>query len=168
MVNIYPDAYAMVQQGVSRSIILQPASYGLFKGLKTVLLTSSELHKGLSSWAEDNNINVIHLGAQTYTGSSNSASGITEELVKQGLEIILNVENHPILVMCSSGQETGCIFGCLRKLQGWNFNSIVAEYRGLSDNKSKYAVELFIDLFDLDLVNIPINVPNWFNKRHSS
>lgn len=48
--------------------------------------------------------------------------------MKEGLELVLNVENHPVLVLCTAGiHETGTFMGCLRKLQNWNFNSIIVE-----------------------------------------
>lgn len=58
---------------------------------------------------------------------------VSEELMKEGLEILLDKTLHPILVMCcmnninllvmpmkqfnisvASGQESGCLIGCLR------------------------------------------------------
>ncbi|KAJ2075503.1 hypothetical protein GGI16_008547, partial [Coemansia sp. S142-1] len=70
---------------------------------------------------------------------------------------------HPLLIVCSSGvRETGTLVGCLRKLQHWNFNSIVYEYRSFAGGKGKYTHELFIELFDTDLVTLPATLPKWF------
>lgn len=69
--------------------------------------------------------------------------------------------------------------GCLRKLEGWNFSSIVTEvikitvinissindefqYRAYAGSKARYVNEQFIELFDLDLVTLPLHLPPWF------
>ncbi|EIE77595.1 hypothetical protein RO3G_02299 [Rhizopus delemar RA 99-880] len=65
--------------------------------------------------------------------------------------------------MCTSGiHETGTLVGCLRKLEGWNFSSIVTEYRAYAGSKARYVNEQFIELFDLDLVTLPLHLPPWF------
>ncbi|ORY35197.1 hypothetical protein BCR33DRAFT_664638, partial [Rhizoclosmatium globosum] len=67
---------------------------------------------------------------------------------------------------CTSGiHETGAFVGCLRKYLGWNFNSIVVEYRCFAGSKSRYLIGQFIELFDVDLVTLPRDVsvlPFWF------
>lgn len=90
---------------------------------------------------------------------------VSEELIKEGIELVLDVRSHPLLVMCSSGiHETGTFIGCLRKLQGWNFNSILVEYRFFAGSKSRFVNEQFIELFDLDLITLPAEsrLPAWF------
>ncbi|KAI8924367.1 tyrosine phosphatase family-domain-containing protein [Entophlyctis helioformis] len=164
---VLPDAYGLVERNVYRSAALQPASYAHFKHVKTVLLLSPEAPtKSLLSWMDDNRITLVHLGYQQLFKFTSSWRPVSEELVKEGLELILNADTHPILIMCTSGvQETGTLIGCLRKLQGWNFNSIIVEYRSFAGNKSRYVNEQFIELFDLDLVTLPKNLPSWFTDH---
>lgn len=75
--------------------------------------------------------------------------------------------------------ESGTLVGCLRKLEGWNFSSIITEvngivlfhimvvnwiiqqYRAYAGTKARYVNEQFIELFDLDLVTLPPNLPDW-------
>ena len=53
---------------------------------------------------------------------------VSEELVKETIEFVLNVNNQPCMIMCSSGiHETGNVVGCLRKILGWDMNSICGE-----------------------------------------
>ncbi|CAO3593813.1 unnamed protein product [Absidia cylindrospora] len=79
------------------------------------------------------------------------------------LRVDLNVKTHPVLIMCTSGiHETGTLVGCLRKLECWNFSSIVTEYRSFAGSKARYVNEQFIELFDLDLVTLPKDLPAWF------
>lgn len=91
---------------------------------------------------------------------------VSEELVKETLELILNVQNHPLMIMDSSGlNETGTVVGCLRRIQGWNLSSIIEEYRRFAGSKAKNVNELFIELFDTDLVTLPEpgNIPEWYS-----
>jgi hypothetical protein len=90
---------------------------------------------------------------------------VSEELVKETLEFVLNTDNHPVMIMGSSGiNETGTVVGCLRRLQGWNLSSIIDEYRRFAGSKGKNVNELFIELFDTDLVTLPPRdlLPSWF------
>ena len=45
--------------------------------------------------------------------------------------------------------RTGSIIGCLRKLQGWDLDSIIAEYISFSHPKSRVLDEKFIEAFDV-------------------
>ncbi|KAJ3390149.1 tyrosine-protein phosphatase required for protection against superoxide stress (By similarity) [Lobulomyces angularis] len=85
---------------------------------------------------------------------------ISEEAIKEGLQICLERSNLPCLVMCATGyQDTGTFVGCFRKLQGWNFNGIFFEYQSFAGTKSRYVNEQFIELFDLDLITVPKDPP---------
>ena len=56
--------------------------------------------------------------------------------------------------MCSSGiHETGALVGVLRKLQGWSLNAILMEYKAFAGTKERYMNQVFIELFDLDLLS---------------
>lgn len=57
--------------------------------------------------------------------------------------------------------------GCLRRLQHWNFSSIIVEYRAYAGNKARYVNEQFIELFDVDLITLPDSPPTWWiEKEH--
>jgi len=79
------------------------------------------------------------------------------------MELVLDVGTHPVMIMCTSGiHETGTFVGCLRRLQGWSFSSILAEYHSYASSRARHMNEQFIELFDLDLVTLPANLPEWF------
>lgn len=87
---------------------------------------------------------------------------LNEYLAKEALEIILDKSYHPIMISCTFGVNlTGVIIGCLRKIQNWNLNSILCEYILYSGEKCRYTNEEFIELFDIDLVNLPSNLPDF-------
>lgn len=53
---------------------------------------------------------------------------MSEELVKDTLEFVLDKDNLPCLIMDSSGvYETGIVVACLRRLQGWTLSACLAE-----------------------------------------
>ena len=59
--------------------------------------------------------------------------------------------------MCNLGRHrTGTLVGCLRKLQRWNLTCILEEYRRhCITSKFRLLNEQFIELFDIDLVQVP-------------
>ena len=134
-----------------------------FKDVKTVLLLSPESPgKYLLEWVESKNIEFLHLGSFA-PNKSTTWKPVSEELVKDGLEILLNAAKHPVLIMCSTGQqETAVLVGCLRMMQNWSFSAISAEYRSFAGSKGRYQAEQFIEVFDPDLVNLPSELPTWY------
>ena len=70
-----------------------------------------------------------------------------ESIIKDGLETLLDTRFHPVLVLDTAGIfEAGTLLGCLRKMQGWNFASILVEYRSFAGSRSRSANERFIEV----------------------
>ncbi|KAG0088984.1 hypothetical protein BGZ93_010085 [Podila epicladia] len=91
---------------------------------------------------------------------------LSEELIKDGLEMVLDAKNYPVIVMDTSGiHEIGTFMGCLRRLQHWNFSSIIVEYRAYAGNKARYVNEQFIELFDVDWITLPESLPPWWIEQ---
>ncbi|ORZ19216.1 tyrosine phosphatase family-domain-containing protein [Lobosporangium transversale] len=91
---------------------------------------------------------------------------LSEELIKDGLEMVLDAKNYPIIVMDTSGiHEIGTFMGCLRRLQHWNFSSIIVEYRAYAGSKARYVNEQFIELFDIDWITLPECLPTWWIEQ---
>ena len=58
-----------------------------------------------------------------------------------------------MLIHCNKGKHrTGCLIGCLRKLQDWSLTTIFDEYRRFSFPKSRSMDQEFIELFDVNMV----------------
>ena len=112
---------------------------------------------------EENGIRFLHLGLKAWKRDA-TWNPVTDELVKEALELVLSADTHPVLVECTSGiHQTGTLVGCLRRLQGWNLTSILLEYRSFSGLfNARYLHEQFIELFDTDLVSLPPRLPAWF------
>lgn len=83
---------------------------------------------GSIMWLEDQRINLVILGEEV--GKRSPWKPVSEETVLEGLHLLLEPANYPMLVMCNLGRHrTGTMIGCLRKLQGWSLTSILDEYR---------------------------------------
>lgn len=114
-----------------------------------------------------------HTATASYTpffshSTSSSSPTLTEELVKDSLQILLTSSYHPVLVTDTSGiHEIGVLLGCLRKLQRWNFATILLEYRQFAGNRARATNERFVEMFDTDLVTYPEqeSLPFWFKEQ---
>lgn len=75
---------------------------------------------------------------------------IEKNIIIKSFEIILNNKRHPILVVDS----TATLIGILRKIQKWNFNSILNEYRIFNgtSTKNNYFAETFLELISIELI----------------
>ncbi|ORY99063.1 protein-tyrosine phosphatase [Syncephalastrum racemosum] len=161
-----PEQFGNVEPGIYRSDMLQPLHFPFIKqfGFKTVIMLSPEMPNRVTfNLMEEGGMKLEHLGMATWKPTQPSTwRPVSEELIKEGLELILNRDTHPVLIMCTSGiHETGTLVGCLRKLERWNFSSIITEYRAYAGTRARYVNEQFIELFDLDLVTLPANLPSW-------
>ncbi|PWY99334.1 hypothetical protein BCV70DRAFT_163006 [Testicularia cyperi] len=113
-------------------------------------------------------LSFLHAHRPTHATTVNYASSLTEEMIKDSLQVILDSANHPILVTDTSGiHEIGVLLGCLRKLQRWNFATILLEYRHFAGNRARATNERFIEMFDTDLVAFPDadSLPVWFKEQ---
>ncbi|KAJ1957026.1 hypothetical protein IWQ62_005179 [Dispira parvispora] len=166
-----PEAFGIVEDGIYRSSdAITSVNYPFLRSLHLnhILFLSAEVpSRSITRFTEECDINLIHLGLKSWQ-SNLGWKPVSEELVKEGLEIILDRKYHPILIVCTTGlHETGAFIGCLRKLQHWNFNSIVFEYRSFAGKRARYYIEQFIELFDADLVNIPSEPPGFFVEQQT-
>ncbi|KAL2641920.1 hypothetical protein R1flu_009507 [Riccia fluitans] len=160
-----PDAYGVVEPGVYRAKAADAPNlpFLLHLRLRTLLYLSPDpLLPAFITFLDKCATRFIHLGLKVWKPFA-SWKPVSEELIKDALEIILDVNNHPIMVMCSSGiHQTGTVVGCLRRLQSWNLTSLLEEYRRYAGSKARYANEQFMELFDEDLVTLPKDLPAWF------
>jgi tyrosine-protein phosphatase OCA1 len=96
------------------------------------------------NFIDDQEIQLFHLG---YTQATNQFDPMSEEVVLESLELMLDPSNYPMMVMCNQGRHrTGTVVGCLRKLQRWNVTSIFEEYRRYAGPKVRILSERSINL----------------------
>ena len=75
---------------------------------------------------------------------------IEKNLILRAFELILNRNKHNLLLVDS----LLTLVGILRKIQRWNFNSVVNEFRTYagSSSKNNYFAENLLDLIQLELI----------------
>lgn len=163
----------MVEIGVYRSSIPNAQNFDFLKSLSlnvVLLLTTEVPERCVRRFFQDEGIQVIHLGLKkqphVWTEAGVGWKNMSEDLFKEALEIVLNSSFHPICIMCSSGKhKTGTLVGCLRRMQNWCLSSILDEYMSYAGKLHRFVNEQFIELFDVDLVNLPPNIPSWFRTQ---
>lgn len=174
-----PVNFAMIEDGLYRSGLPTARSFGFVRRLqlRTILILSYEKpNPALLTFLRREGVQVVHIdmyNKQKQTSVNGMWKPLSEQVIKETIELILNLSFYPILVVDTNGiYHVGIIIGCLRRMQRWNLNSIINEYRSflnnnLKNNKyitSRYINEQFIELFDTDLINIPDHIPPWFNN----
>ena len=107
-----PEHFAIVSKNIYRSSTLTSNNYDYIKSLNldiVILLSPESPSKSLLAFLESNKITLHHLGSNL-SGSWNSWHPISENAVKEGLELLLKSKG-PALIMCSSGiHETGRLY----------------------------------------------------------
>lgn len=75
---------------------------------------------------------------------------IENNLIIAAFEVLLDKSKHGVLLVDS----TLALVGILRKIEKWNFNSIINEYRIFTGNSSKssYNVEVFLECLQVELI----------------
>lgn len=165
-VIVPPDNFAVVETGLYRSALPNARNMPYVRTLRlnTVIILSSEKPgRSLCNFFDSNGIRVAHTGLHGWSADQTSWTPISEDVVKDSLELILRRDRYPVLVCDIGGVHlVGMVIGCLRRLQNWNLNSVVHEYRSFAAAKTRYVNEQFIELFDTDLVCIPDVPAQWF------
>ena len=169
-----PPSFACVSPHIYRSgdPTRNAASFAFLDTLrlKTIVLLSIEYpSSALAAYCERNDIELQHFGIDwrwptpTCMGEHSAhgamshslflspheinSSSVLESIIKDGLETLLDTRFHPVLVLDTAGIfEAGTLLGCLRKMQGWNFASILVEYRSFAGSRSRSANERFIEV----------------------
>jgi tyrosine-protein phosphatase OCA1 len=143
---IPPQNFGLVEENLYRSGQPNELNFPFLERLqlKTVLFIAPEdPNKRFLDFVDDQEITLHHLGSN----SSNSWDPISEEVVLECLELVLDPRNYPIMVMCNLGRHrTGTVIGCLRKLQRWNLSSILEEYRRYAGAKVRVLSERICSL----------------------
>uniref|UniRef100_A0A0E0PUX5 Tyrosine specific protein phosphatases domain-containing protein n=1 Tax=Oryza rufipogon TaxID=4529 RepID=A0A0E0PUX5_ORYRU len=75
---------------------------------------------------------------------------IPDDKIREALKVVLDVKNQPLLIHCKRGKHrTGCVVGCLRKLQKWCLSSVFDEYQRFAAAKARSTDQRFMELFDI-------------------
>lgn len=163
-----PDMFGIVDRNIMRSNLFKEAHFPFIqrKGLRTVVNLHSEAPaRNVCGFLEREGVALRNIGVELEGGDAARRNkrrrkyDISVDLVKRALEIVLDEEHHPVLVMCQSGvHQTGTLVGCLRKLQCWSFTAVLDEFTNFAAGSvtTYYFNKQFIENFDTDLVVVPV------------
>lgn len=157
-----PGNFAMVYPQLYRSSFPSKKNYSFLRslGLKTVLtLVQDEYSEENRAFFQQEGIALYQIGIPA---NKEPFVSIPDEKIRRALRLVLDKRNHPMLIHCNKGKHrTGCLVGCLRKMQCWSATAVFDEYRRFSFPKSRVMDQLFIELFQpVSLTLLPLLVSN--------
>ena len=145
-----PENFAMVWKGIYRSGYPSKRNLTFLRtlGLRSILFLCPEdypdSHLG---FLEECGIQLLQFGV---VGNKEPFDEIPEDVLRAALDAVLDQTNQPILIHCNQGKHrTGCLVGCLRKVQRWSLVAIFEEYRLHSGRKARIVDQQFIERIDL-------------------
>lgn len=146
-----PEAFGCVEDGIYRCSALDPLNLQFLStlGLGIIIsLNPEKPSKPVRSFAQENMIQLVHLGLRPWRPVIDNWMLFSKELIQDALTYILDRGKQPVLILDS----TNAFVGVLRNLQHWNYSSVVAEYRAFSGGKSHYMTEIFLELLDMKCI----------------
>ncbi|MCO5598624.1 hypothetical protein L7F22_052721 [Adiantum nelumboides] len=162
---IPPDNFAMVNTWVYRSSFPKKRHFPFLRtlGLKSVLtLILEEYPEQNMQFLDQNGVTFFQFGIP---GNKEPFVQIPQDKITAALVTIMDRRNHPMLIHCNKGKHrTGCLIGCLRKLQQWSLTTIFDEYRRFSAPKSRSMDQEFIELYRESVVWSQVErdwLPRW-------
>ncbi|XP_009757974.1 inositol diphosphatase DSP4 [Nicotiana tabacum] len=146
---IPPLNFAMVDNGIFRSGFPDLANFSFLQtlGLRSIIYLCPEPYPEANmEFLKENDIRLFQFGIKN---CKEPFVNIPEEKIREALEVLIDVRNHPVLIHCKRGKHrTGCLVGCLRKLQKWCLTSVFDEYQRFAAAKARVSDQRFMELFD--------------------
>lgn len=134
--------------------------------------TNADANSDKSSLSRSDDLNAVNNSNTLEVISLNTSSRnkndqwmlIEKNLILGAFEILFNKTKHNLLLV----DLTLTLVGILRKIQKWNLNSIVNEYRIYTgdSNKSNYYAQNFLELIQTELIPYEVDQLNNQIKRH--
>lgn len=161
-----PLNFAMVDNGIFRSGFPESVNFGFLQslGLRSIICLCLEPYPEANTlFLNANGIQLFQFGID---GGKEPFVNIPEDTIREALKAAIDVKNHPVLIHCKRGKHrTGCVVGCLRKLQRWCLSSIFDEYQRFAAAKARISDQRFMELFDISsLKHLPMSFA--CSKRH--
>uniref|UniRef100_A0A0D9WN41 diphosphoinositol-polyphosphate diphosphatase n=1 Tax=Leersia perrieri TaxID=77586 RepID=A0A0D9WN41_9ORYZ len=145
-----PLNFAMVDDGIFRSGFPAAANFRFLKSLNLrsiVYLCPEPYPETNAEFLAKNGIKLHQFGIE---GRKEPFVNIPDDKIREALKVVLDVRNQPLLIHCKRGKHrTGCVVGCLRKLQKWCLSSVFDEYQRFAAAKARSTDQRFMELFDI-------------------
>ncbi|KAJ0240177.1 Tyrosine-protein phosphatase DSP2 [Hirschfeldia incana] len=145
IISLCPEAYPENNMQFLKSNGIKLFQFGI-KGYKCPPGLENEVW--LHLW------NSKHQKEGSYTNANSKTSepfvNISDHKIREALKVLVDEKNHPLLIHCNRGKHrTGCLVGCMRKLQKWCLTSIFDEYQRFAAAKARVSDQRFMELFDV-------------------
>ncbi|KAI4302047.1 hypothetical protein L6164_035266 [Bauhinia variegata] len=162
-----PPNFSMVEDGIFRSSFPQPSNFGFLQSLNlgSIIYFCPEPYPQENlDFLRSQNIRLFQFGIEGKTviffcpmvspvircAALDLSVSILKDTMMEALKVLIDVRNHPVLIHCKRGKHrTGCLVGCLRKLQNWCLSSVFEEYERFAGAKSRAMDLRFIESFDV-------------------
>ncbi|KAL8145531.1 inositol diphosphatase DSP4 [Apium graveolens] len=153
-----PLNFAMVDNGIYRSGFPDSTNFPFLEtlGLRSIIYLCPEPYPEANvEFLKSNGIRLFQFGIE---GTKEPFVNIPEDAIREALTVVLDIRNHPLLIHCKRGKHrTGCVIGCLRKLQRWCLTSIFDEYQRFAAAKARVSDQRFMEHFDVSTIkHLPI------------
>lgn len=144
-----PPNFGRVGSAIFRSSFPRKEHFAYLQtlGLKSILVLIPEPYPAENRvFCAENGIALFQVGLD---GNKEPFVHVKKEDLERAVRIALDPANHPILIHCNQGKHrTGCVVGCIRRLQRVSLALIFEEYRRYAYPKVRSLDHLIIELFD--------------------
>ncbi|XP_010268318.1 PREDICTED: probable tyrosine-protein phosphatase At1g05000 [Nelumbo nucifera] len=145
-----PSNFAMVERGIYRSGFPTQSNFGFLEtlNLRSIIYLCPEPYpESNSEFLRSHGIKLFQFAID---GNKEPFESIPQDVIMEALRVLLDIRNHPVLIHCKRGKHrTGCLVGCLRKLQNWCLSSVFEEYQLFAGAKARVSDLRFIEMFDV-------------------
>lgn len=143
-----PENFAPVVGKIYRSSFPRVENFEFLSNLKLksiLVLVPDEYPEENLNFLSKQGITFFQVGM---SGNKEPFVNVPHDIITQALKIAINPENHPLLIHCNRGKHrTGCLVGCIRRLQGWSLTMILDEYRRFAAPKARPLDQQFIEMY---------------------
>ncbi|CAR25058.1 Tyrosine-protein phosphatase SIW14 [Lachancea thermotolerans] len=160
---IPPENFSHVVGEIYRSSFPRPENFSFLQQrikLKSIMVLIPE------EYPQENLEFMARAGIKLFqfgmSGNKEPFVNIPSDLLTSALEVAINPENHPVLIHCNRGKHrTGCLVGCIRRLQNWSLTMIFDEYRRFAFPKARALDQQFIEMYDEDKIKRIAQEKQW-------
>ncbi|WZY96538.1 hypothetical protein YC2023_068867 [Brassica napus] len=152
-VLVAPQNFAMVENGIYRSSFPKPEHFGFLTALnlRSIIKNCSYVDSPSSylcpepypeeslKFYEANNIKLFQFAIES---QKDPPTPIPEDTVLAALRVLVGKES------TLNTHRTGCLVGCLRKVQNWRWSSVLEEYQKYAGLKCRQRDMKCIETFD--------------------
>ena len=162
-----PENFAMVWRGVHRSSFPTKKNFAFMQQIRlrsVVYLCPEDYPESHHEFFAQHGIQLLQFGLQ---GNKEPFDEIPENVIRAALRAVMDTRNHPLLIHCNQGKHrTGCLVGCLRKVQRWSLVSIFEEYRRFAGSKARVVDQQFIERIDVRLETLRAEAAAAAQQQH--